>query len=446
LRELFTLGLGSKRGDESKIGHKGSGCKFMLAMLHRLGSHLEVQVGQHNLKSVSVVETIRGNEHRLIRLEGTSGGLPSMIDTHISENAGADTWTEPWFALRELIQNAIDEGGQFYVVPEVPQLPETGTRIIVPLTPELQAAWDNRQTWLHVRHQEIIYDAPGSCGLYYHGFRVYEGSGWRWAYDVTDMLTRDKLSEDRQLRNVDLQQLFKQILMKTPEMPSDFYTEFLRSDQKTPADVRSLIYACYYHGDRSHPEFGGFKMSKLEEAVNDWSCGKKVAFTTESNTESPTHYHATAQGYTVLVVGDHYASLVMGYSNALVNADGVLPAVTARMKPVREIESEVGDRLKSALRITKKLRPPGCKVRVAKMALENDKVEAQAFADIQNNEVLLMESFVNGASTEELAEALVEEYVHLASHCSDGSISFEKALIKSIVRLVYPRRAIVEAL
>jgi hypothetical protein len=57
-----------------------------------------------------------------------------------------------------------------------------------------------------------------------------------------------------------------------------------------------------------------------------------------------------------------------------------------------------------------------------------------------------MESFVNGASTEELAEALVEEFVHLSSHASDGSISFEKALIKSIVRLVYPRRAIVEAL
>ena len=43
-------------------------------------------------------------------------------------------------------------------------------------------------------------------------------------------------------------------------------------------------------------------------------------------------------------------------------------------------------------------------------------------------------------------EALVEEFVHLSSGQADGSIPFEKALVKSIVRLIYPRRAKVEAL
>src|SRR2546423_1140075 len=69
LRELFTLGLTSKR-DGSKIGHKGSGLKFALALIHRLGSHLVVRVGHQDLRSVTVVETIRGHDHKLIRLIG----------------------------------------------------------------------------------------------------------------------------------------------------------------------------------------------------------------------------------------------------------------------------------------------------------------------------------------------------------------------------------------
>lgn len=110
LRELFTLGLTSKR-DGTKIGHKGSGLKFALALIHRLGSHLVVRVGPHDLKSVAMAESIRGQEHRIIRLEGKSAGRPARIETHITVRAGADTWTEPWFALRELVQNALDEGG-----------------------------------------------------------------------------------------------------------------------------------------------------------------------------------------------------------------------------------------------------------------------------------------------------------------------------------------------
>ena len=50
LRELFTLGLTSKR-DGTKIGHKGSGLKFALALIHRLGSHLVVRVGPHDLRA-----------------------------------------------------------------------------------------------------------------------------------------------------------------------------------------------------------------------------------------------------------------------------------------------------------------------------------------------------------------------------------------------------------
>ena len=75
-----------------------------------------------------------------------------------------------------------------------------------------------------------------------------------------------------------------------------------------------------------------------------------------------------------------------------------------------------------------------------------NRTDASAFAMREKNEVLLLEHFVTPASTEHIANALIKQYVQLSSGESDGSISFEKALVKSIVRLIYPRRVAIESL
>ena len=386
------------------------------------------------------------DEHRIIRLEGTAAGQSSRIETHITDQAGADTWTEPWFALRELVQNALDEGGSWNVVQDDAQHLDGGTQMLLALTPPLLDAWTDRHKWLHPRHPEIIYDAAGCAGLYYHGFKVYPGEGWRWAYDVTGLIQRDNLSEDRQLRNVNMDDLFKKVVKACPELPADFYTTLLSTDESgsLPADVANLRHGVYCLMERTNPNPGGFRLAMLE-AVLEEKHGLKVAYTTETDPDSPKHYFARAAGYAVAPV-PYYTKTILAYSERLVEAESVLPAVAARLAPVREIATESAERLKLALRITRKLKPPGCKVRISKPKLANDKMEAGAFAVREKNEVLLLEDFVSKASTEEIAEALVEEYVHLSSGEADGSISFEKALVKAIVRLIYPRRVTVEAL
>lgn len=419
LRELFTLGLTTKR-DGTKIGHKGSGMKFALALIHRLGSHLIVRVGPHDLKSVNVTEVIRGQEHQIIRLEGSSAGQPSRVKTHISDKAGADTWTEPWFALRELVQNALDEGGGWELVQDDDRQPDQGTHMLLALSPPLLEAWTERHKWMHPRHPEIVYEAPGCTGLYYHGFKVYPGQDWRWAYDVTGLIERDKLSEDRQLRNVNLDDLLKQIVKACVDLPSDFYTGILSTDEKAglPADLANLQHGVYCLIDQSNHNPGGFKLSKLEAAIEQ-KYGQKVAYTTETDTASPKHYFARSAGYAVAPV-PYYTTGILRYSDRLVEAESVLPAVAARLAPVREIATESAERLKMALRITRKLKPPGCKVRISRPKLASDRMEASAFAVREKNEVLLLEDFVVTASTEQIAEALVEEYVHLSSGESDG--------------------------
>jgi hypothetical protein len=440
LRELFTLGLTSKR-DGSKIGHKRSGMKFTLALLHRLGSHLIVRTSALALRSEVQTETIRGIDHRLIVLAGEAATAHDQpIATHIAETAGADTWTEPWFALRELVQNAIDEGGSVTILEEEPPPAHTeGTLMLVPLTAPFEAAWNDRDTWWHPRHQEIIYETPAGCGLYYHGFRVLDAQplGWRWSYDVTGLIERDKLSEDRQLRNVNLDRLFARIAEAA--LPDHFYDALVDEMPKDiPPDLTLLQHAVYNAINSHNLNPGGFVLEKLITRFKGRH-GERVAYSAYEDPNSSEHYFAKAAGYTVVYV-DYILRNLLTYSD-VPSAANVMPSLQKRLQPVRDVTLDTKSRLRETLRITRKLRPPGSKVRLVKPSYERDRMDASAWAVPAANEVLLLENFVEEATTERLVNALVEEYVHLSSGCSDGTVPFEKALIQTIVNLITPKRA-----
>lgn len=107
IREIVTLGMTTKANTD-KIGHKGSGLKFTLAYLHRLGGCLQARSVDYHLRSELFTARIREVDHQMIRLKSAEGD--QIWEAHITTQAGADTWTEPWFILREMLQNAIDEG------------------------------------------------------------------------------------------------------------------------------------------------------------------------------------------------------------------------------------------------------------------------------------------------------------------------------------------------
>ncbi len=98
---LFLLGASTKRGDDSKIGFFGSGNKYALAVLLRLGVPLRIFSGEREvLVDVSPVD-FRGQVFGQISVDGQ----PTSFTTSMGP-----TW-EPWFAVREFICNALDEGG-----------------------------------------------------------------------------------------------------------------------------------------------------------------------------------------------------------------------------------------------------------------------------------------------------------------------------------------------
>jgi hypothetical protein len=445
LIELVTLGLGSKRGDETKIGHKGSGMKFAIAALHRHGSRLRVEVDGRTWTTTAAEVTVRGVTHTIINLVADNG---EVMPANIALTAGEDTWGAPWFALRELLQNTLDEGGTCYASDEAHrQDVGDGTAMSIELTPALASAWEGRADWFHARHPEIIYNMPSGTekgGLFYHGFRISTEPEWTRCYDVTTILARENLSEDRQARGIDVSAMFTGIMMKGEFCPS-LYAAFVNYTQRgANNDIGHLLQAIYAPIYAATPDIGGFSMARLEEAFYS-RYGSHVCTTTEQPSDRD-EYYAEAEGIKIIRIS-YRLDQVLQYSSKIKRVEALIPSLSQRLTAVKPdaIGMDTKERLKRAVSITRGLRPLGCKVDVVDTLHKDDASHATAaMADIEGNRVMLMRSWCEQSSVNELVCGLVEEYCHINSRCGDGSTGFEKELIRVIAAQLMPKEKAVK--
>lgn len=96
------LGASSKRDDATKIGFFGTGLKYALAVLLREGIGFKVYSGAKEVKIGTRKTKFYDREITVITVNGEK--------TSITVEAGIN-W-EPWFAIREIYSNNLDENGQ----------------------------------------------------------------------------------------------------------------------------------------------------------------------------------------------------------------------------------------------------------------------------------------------------------------------------------------------
>ena len=99
------LGASSKRNDSSKIGYFGTGLKYAIAVMLKQGIEFKVFSGEKEVK-ISTRKTKFIDEN--IDVMTVNGEK-----TSITLDAGID-W-EPWFAIREIYSNTMDENGSMAV-------------------------------------------------------------------------------------------------------------------------------------------------------------------------------------------------------------------------------------------------------------------------------------------------------------------------------------------
>jgi len=97
---FYLLGASSKRDDNSKIGFFGSGLKYSIAYLLRNNIEFKVFTDYKEVRFSTQKVNFREKEFDVIKVDDK--------ETSMTTEMGID-W-EPWFVIREIYCNAIDEG------------------------------------------------------------------------------------------------------------------------------------------------------------------------------------------------------------------------------------------------------------------------------------------------------------------------------------------------
>lgn len=184
IKALILLGASSKRESEGKIGRYGSGNKFAIATIMRLGG-LTVFSGEKEIVIDTVPQTFREKTFNVIRIAGE----PTSITTEF----GPD-W-EFWQAIREFYANAIDEGGELLRVSDEPMPPQAGKTVINVWCREdkyIEGFAANFNKYFSMKRKpifensygKIFYPEGSSASIFRKGIRcIVESPAWKTVYD-----------------------------------------------------------------------------------------------------------------------------------------------------------------------------------------------------------------------------------------------------------------------
>lgn len=174
---MVTVGVNVKENDNS-IGRFGTGFKYAVAIVLRLGGTIEVKTrdpegNTHYFKFETQRKAIRGKDFDVVHVND----IPAGFTTHYGIG-----W-EPWMAYRELFCNAKDEGGGVKVLEYQQEVSElmaaNDTVITVDCAKIVQAHMNRDQYFLDTdnmrkaeeMYQLDIYNTP-SANIYYQGVAV----------------------------------------------------------------------------------------------------------------------------------------------------------------------------------------------------------------------------------------------------------------------------------
>lgn len=203
LRAFTLMGVSAKPKTSNPIGYFGTGLKYAMAVLVRLGAEPVVYIGWDQHTFFKRPDTFRGAEFEQLSMRKVNAGWlqPKTVDLPYAVSYGRN-W-KAWMAFRELESNTRDEGGITFQVENDPGPAGADTTRIVVDLPDFDAAWEKRdEVFLPgaVREGDGIQVLAGETrNLYWRGLKVYETpKPTVLTYNFLDHLD---LTEDRTLQH-----------------------------------------------------------------------------------------------------------------------------------------------------------------------------------------------------------------------------------------------------
>lgn len=199
LDAAVTLGVNAK-GSEG-VGFFGTGLKYAIAGILRLGGTITIWRGLEEISFLPVSKEIRGRDFQIILMHAKGGSpTPLGFTTELGKH-----W-QPWAIIRELESNARDENGGGTSMPVAPR---DGSTLIVVDCPTLDAIWLDRSSFLLPSSIELVGATPNitvskneqEIGIACKGIKITRSIAYTTTAFTYDFLHQIPLTEDRTLRN-----------------------------------------------------------------------------------------------------------------------------------------------------------------------------------------------------------------------------------------------------
>jgi len=193
--ELVSLMGASVKESENPIGFFGTGLKYALAVILRLGGavHIYLDGKQYQVRTEQMC--LRGKYFYVVTLNKRKLGFTTELGSTC----------HAWQAVRELFSNALDEGGSCGILKGLPEL--KGNTVIAVTGSVFLDIWENRRKYflmdeisLHENLHVNAYKAEaGNKSVFYRGIKAHETEQpTLYRYSINTFCT---LTEDRTLYN-----------------------------------------------------------------------------------------------------------------------------------------------------------------------------------------------------------------------------------------------------
>ena len=208
IRSITTFGLHAKPGSSAPIGKFGTGLKYAIATLLRLGCKIQLFIGETEYEFYTKKDDFRGMEYEQVYMKKRKGVLSRWSSIELPFTTLHGKFWEAWQAFRELHSNTLDESGSTELTHDNTDGLYTSDKTIFVITGEkYEEAFQNIDTIflpkaLTKREGDTtvqVFNEPSKY-LYWRGIRVFDlEKPSIYTYNILEDM---ELTEDRTLKYV----------------------------------------------------------------------------------------------------------------------------------------------------------------------------------------------------------------------------------------------------
>lgn len=371
IRAVTTMGV-SVKDSANPIGFFGTGLKYSIAVILRIGGKIIIHSGLNKYEFTSQKCDIRGKNFNIVQMNDVDLGFTTDL---------GKTW-ESWMVFRELYCNCKDENGE---ISFSKVSPEAGKTVIEVNCSQIEAEYNNRDKFLigdrklvaKARNVEIFQKINNENLLFYRGIRVnLSQKDTMFDYNV---LSPMPLTEDRTVDSYTIEYRLR---------------ENISYHLKDKSVLKKILTA--------HP-------NSFEGSMNFSFCNLSDEF-----------YDAVEELIDTPDYGKINKSVVKAYYKDRKKEENL------KSEPITEYEQEMLDK---CIKILKYQGYDVSKYRILTVSSLGDDILGQA--DLSQKLIYIAkDAFLKGQRT--LLGTLYEEYVHLALNMEDETRRFQNHLIDSL--------------